>query len=108
MRGKDCYKKVLGTAPRDVEGRVTYRWNGDKPNTMSDAETYLDEKIHSSGPVSGLDNVEGDLDRDEVYSPREQRKILHKIDRRLVTGLGLLMCVSLVDRTNLGNAMIAG
>ncbi|KAB8217704.1 major facilitator superfamily domain-containing protein [Aspergillus novoparasiticus] len=75
---------------------------------MSDAETYLDEKINSSGAVSGLDNVEGDLDRDEVYSPREQRKILHKIDRRLVTGLGLLMCVSLVDRTNLGNAMIAG
>lgn len=75
---------------------------------MSDAETYLDEKIHSSGALSGPNCLEDDLDRDEVYSPREQKKILHKIDRRLVTGLGLLMCVSLVDRTNLGNAMIAG
>ena len=75
---------------------------------MSDVETYLHEKINSSGAASDPDSVEDDLDRDEVYSSKEQRKILHKIDRRLVTGLGLLMCVSLVDRTNLGNAMIAG
>lgn len=42
------------------------------------------------------------------YSHREQRHIIHKIDRRLITALGLLLCVSLVDRTNLGNAMISG
>lgn len=42
------------------------------------------------------------------YSNKEQRHIIHKVDRRLVTTLGLLMCVSLVDRTNLGNAMISG
>ncbi|KAJ6124370.1 phthalate transporter [Penicillium samsonianum] len=42
------------------------------------------------------------------YSHKQQRQIIHKVDRRLITALGLLMCVSLVDRTNLGNAMISG
>lgn len=42
------------------------------------------------------------------YSHNQQRQIIHKVDRRLITALGLLMCVSLVDRTNLGNAMISG
>ncbi|KAJ5679634.1 phthalate transporter [Penicillium macrosclerotiorum] len=42
------------------------------------------------------------------FTPRQQRHIVHKIDRRLITGLGLLFGVSLMDRTNLGNASIAG
>lgn len=42
------------------------------------------------------------------YSHEEQRHIIHKVDRRLVTALGLLLCVSLIDRTNLGGAMISG
>ena len=57
-------------------------------------------------------------DTEKVYDPRndpneqvsyhEGRKIIHKIDRRLITGLGLMFAVSLMDRTNLGNANIAG
>jgi hypothetical protein len=47
-------------------------------------------------------------DHDEEYSHHEQRKIIHKVDRRLITGLGLLFGVSLMDRTNLGNMSIAG
>ncbi|KAJ5826182.1 phthalate transporter [Penicillium riverlandense] len=42
------------------------------------------------------------------FTLRQQRHIFHKIDRRLITGLGLLLGVSLMDRTNLGNASIAG
>ncbi|KAJ5168103.1 phthalate transporter [Penicillium canariense] len=42
------------------------------------------------------------------FTQRQQRQIVHKIDRRLITGLGLLFGVSLMDRTNLGNASIAG
>ncbi|KAJ5190456.1 phthalate transporter [Penicillium cinerascens] len=42
------------------------------------------------------------------FTQRDHRHIVHKIDRRLITGLGLLFGVSLVDRTNLGNASIAG
>ncbi|RMJ21380.1 phthalate transporter [Aspergillus sp. HF37] len=47
-------------------------------------------------------------DYDEVYSRPEQRKIIHRIDRRLVTMTGLAYCVSLMDRTNLSAAAIAG
>lgn len=42
------------------------------------------------------------------FTPKEQRKILWKIDRRLVPLTGLMYCISLIDRTNLGVANIAG
>ena len=42
------------------------------------------------------------------YTPAEQSKIIHKIDRRLVTTVGLMYCISLMDRTNLSAANIAG
>lgn len=45
---------------------------------------------------------------DEEISPAEGRKIVHKVDRRLIPALGLMFAVSLMDRTNLGNANIAG
>ncbi|KAK5064297.1 hypothetical protein LTR84_000130 [Exophiala bonariae] len=48
------------------------------------------------------------LDEDAVYSRPEQRKIIHRIDRRLITTTGAMYCVSLMDRTNLPNAAIAG
>ncbi|KAJ5644597.1 phthalate transporter [Penicillium longicatenatum] len=48
------------------------------------------------------------VDDDLGFTLREQRHIIHKTDRRLILGLGLLLAVSLIDRTNLGNAAIAG
>jgi hypothetical protein len=42
------------------------------------------------------------------FSPTEQKKIIHRVDRRLVTVLGLLYMASLMDRTNLSAANIAG
>jgi hypothetical protein len=42
------------------------------------------------------------------YTPEEERRILRKIDRRVVITLGCLYCVSLIDRVNLGAANIAG
>ncbi|KAK2685555.1 hypothetical protein QWA68_015419 [Fusarium oxysporum] len=42
------------------------------------------------------------------YTPEEERRILRKIDRRVVVTLGCLYCVSLIDRVNLGAANIAG
>lgn len=42
------------------------------------------------------------------FTPAEQRKIIRRIDRRLVLTLGFLYCVSLMDRTNLGIAVVAG
>lgn len=42
------------------------------------------------------------------FSPAEQKRIIRRIDRRLVLTIGALYCVSLMDRTNLGAANIAG
>lgn len=46
--------------------------------------------------------------RIEMFTPEEQRKIIRRIDRRLVITLGFLYCVSLMDRTNTGIAVVAG
>ncbi|KAF8859312.1 MFS general substrate transporter [Acephala macrosclerotiorum] len=42
------------------------------------------------------------------FTPEEQKKIIHRIDRRLVTTLGVIYMSSIMDRTNLGAANIAG
>ncbi|KAH6654659.1 major facilitator superfamily domain-containing protein [Truncatella angustata] len=42
------------------------------------------------------------------YTPEEQKRIIRRIDRRLVTTVGVMYCVSLMDRTNLSAANIAG
>jgi hypothetical protein len=42
------------------------------------------------------------------FTPEQQRKIIRRVDRRLVLTLGFLYCVSLMDRTNLGIAVVAG
>jgi MFS family permease len=42
------------------------------------------------------------------FTPAEQRKIIHRVDRRLVVTVGVLYCISLMDRTNLSAAAIAG
>ncbi|KAK2616353.1 hypothetical protein QQS21_000787 [Conoideocrella luteorostrata] len=43
-----------------------------------------------------------------VFTPKEQKKIIRKVDRRLVLTLGLLYAISLMDRNNTGIVMIAG
>ncbi len=61
--------------------------------------------------VSMKENVHGSAASDDYeceFTPEEQRKIIHRIDRRLVVTVGVLYCISLMDRTNLSAASIAG
>jgi hypothetical protein len=61
--------------------------------------------------VSLKENVDGSQDGSGYeceFSPQEQKKIIHRIDRRLVVTVGVLYCISLMDRTNLSAAAIAG
>ncbi len=37
----------------------------------------------------------------DQFTPEEQKKIIRRIDIRLVLTLGFMYCVSLMDRTNL-------
>ena len=65
--------------------------------------------MKNSGSVDDVSlSSASDIDKDDVYSLQEQRAIIHRIDRRLVTACGLIYCFSLIDRGNLGNASIAG
>jgi hypothetical protein len=73
-----------------------------RPNENLDAEkrqVALNENIDGSQDGSGYECE---------FSPKEQKKIIHRIDRRLVVTVGVLYCVSLMDRTNLSAAAIAG
>lgn len=41
-------------------------------------------------------------------TPGEERRLIRRIDRRLVLTIGAMYCVSLMDRTNMSAANIAG
>ncbi|KAL4926660.1 major facilitator superfamily domain-containing protein [Aspergillus undulatus] len=43
-----------------------------------------------------------------LFTPQEHKKLIRRIDLRLVVTLGCLYCISLLDRTNLGAASVAG
>jgi hypothetical protein len=79
---------------------------------MSHQPDHADEKVMSAqmddieGPKKT--NVEMNVNDDEVYTLSEQRQIIHKVDRRLLTVLGLMQAVSFLDRANMSNAAIAG
>ncbi|KAL3436114.1 major facilitator superfamily domain-containing protein [Aspergillus tetrazonus] len=42
------------------------------------------------------------------FTPQERKRLIRRIDLRLVITLGCLYCISLLDRTNLGAASVAG
>ncbi len=77
--------------------------------TMSSIEHLHngDEKLKASH-IDEAASSKSALSDDEEYTVHEQRKIIHRIDRRLVLTCGVMYCVSLMDRTNLGQAAIAG
>ena len=45
---------------------------------------------------------------DADISPEEERRIIRRVDLRLVATCGVMFCFSLMDRSNLGSAAIAG
>lgn len=45
---------------------------------------------------------------EDKISESEEKKLLRRMDIRLVGTCGLLLCISLMDRTNLSQAALAG
>jgi hypothetical protein len=70
---------------------------------MEDKSTVIVQKDSESSQEPGSQNESA-----SPFTPAEERKIIHKIDRRLVVLLGVMYCVSLMDRSNLANAKVAG
>lgn len=76
------------------------------PNTdAKDGLSYQPESPSPSHLEDHKPRLLVDTDEDEEFSYAEQRSIVHRIDRRLVVILGLMYCVSLIDRGNMPNAV---
>ncbi|KAF2850256.1 phthalate transporter-like protein [Plenodomus tracheiphilus IPT5] len=64
------------------------------------------------GNTTAIERIDSDSSGNAAaisrFTPEEQKKIVRKVDLRLIPTLGFMYCVSLMDRTNLGVAMVAG
>ncbi|KFH44049.1 putative transporter -like protein [Hapsidospora chrysogenum ATCC 11550] len=70
-----------------------------------DQEKNDPELRHVDAADKGSDSHDDD---DHGFTPKEQSRIISRIDRRLVVTVGAMYCVSLMDRTNMSAANIAG
>jgi hypothetical protein len=75
---------------------------------MSDLEKPGVDHVSEVGAKHHGDSNSSDEDILSQFTEAETYKIIHRIDRRLVVTVGLMYCVSLMDRTNLSAAAIAG
>lgn len=76
----------------------------DDPAFLSPKEDPLGKDNHDSSIKDEAVAEHGSID----VSSKSYRKLVHHIDRRLIVTTGFMYCVSLVDRTNIGAANIAG
>ncbi|RMZ22542.1 hypothetical protein D0859_13427 [Hortaea werneckii] len=77
---------------------------------MADTKEGLTEYTHKieEAPLDRI-TTEEEQDNDariNAFTPEQQKKIIRRIDIRLVLTLGFMYCVSLMDRTNLGIAVV--
>jgi hypothetical protein len=75
---------------------------------MSHSDRSDFEKTAHDDHIERTASEEADDARINQFTPEQQRKIIFHVDCRLVVTLGILYCTSLMDRTNLGSAAIAG
>ncbi|KAH6967852.1 major facilitator superfamily domain-containing protein [Ilyonectria sp. MPI-CAGE-AT-0026] len=68
--------------------------------------TQFDEKIDLSAHVE--DTEAGNRVPNYTLSVAEQKKTIRRVDWRLLPILGIMYSISLIDRTNLGLALVAG
>ncbi|KND89265.1 putative transporter [Tolypocladium ophioglossoides CBS 100239] len=73
-----------------------------------DHEKQAVESARIDAAKDNVDNDVGKVDSHHDLTPQEQRNIIRRIDRRLVVTVGAMYCVSLIDRTNMSSASIAG
>ncbi|TQN70061.1 High-affinity nicotinic acid transporter, partial [Colletotrichum shisoi] len=78
-------------------------------NTSTKGHKVAHNRNSSATERSNTDSVGTDTYPDDHgFSPEEQRRIMRRVDVRLVTTVGLLYCFSVIDRSNLPSAAVAG
>jgi hypothetical protein len=70
--------------------------------------THSDLEKVGNGEVEHAVSKDSNDTRISELSLSEQKSVIRRIDLRLVSMLGILYCASLMDRTNLSAANIAG
>lgn len=75
-------------------------------NELEQHERYSDAEHNRKETLS--DQASSDAHILSEFTKKEEKAIMHRIDRRLVLTVGLMYCISLMDRTNLSAANIAG
>ncbi|KAJ0158716.1 High-affinity nicotinic acid transporter, partial [Colletotrichum tanaceti] len=78
-------------------------------NTSTEGHKVAHSRNSSATERSNTDSVGTDTNPDRhEFSPEEQKMIMRRVDVRLVTTVGLLYCFSVIDRSNLPSAAVAG
>jgi hypothetical protein len=68
----------------------------------------IDEKPPAEHRIEDIAGKSTSSEDDDEFTADEKKKIIRRIDMRLVTMTGLAYCISLMDRTNLSMAAVAG
>ncbi|KAK4041364.1 high-affinity nicotinic acid transporter [Parachaetomium inaequale] len=66
------------------------------------------EKHDEEGARSSDERESRPRRRRQLYTPEEEQAVVRKFDRRLVVFVALLYLLSFLDRSNIGNARVAG
>lgn len=77
---------------------MVYRHSSDMEKT---GDSFTDAVHVDDAPSEQVDLSGG-------FTPTEQKRIIRHIDRRLTFVVGIMYCASVMDRTNMGYANIAG
>lgn len=92
-------------------GKDGHRARQQRRDTGAGAENE-DEDSEDDGEDTGLQTRRStrrsSVASFELYTPDEERKVRRKLDTRLVLFVALLYLLSFLDRSNIGNAKIAG
>ncbi|KAI8930801.1 hypothetical protein NX059_011824 [Plenodomus lindquistii] len=72
---------------------------------MSSDDEYKTETLQKEKNSVPLSN---DTSSDVIYDEIEEKRLLRKVDWRLLPILGALYSIALIDRTNISNARVAG
>ena len=98
-------------AEANVEGAIPLKNFASRSRKSFDNE-HEDEHTDSDEDEHILDNEartrRTSVQSFELYTPEEEHAVLRKLDRRLVLFVALLYMLSFLDRSNIGNAEIAG
>ncbi|CAK3992997.1 hypothetical protein D0861_02731 [Lecanosticta acicola] len=110
------YTLVLGTledeAGYELEKLGRRLHDGDSPTAAgAEDEDEDDEQVPLAGghaAVTSHRQRRSSAQSFELYTPDEERRVRWKLDTRLVLFVALLYMMSFLDRSNIGNAYIAG